>query len=163
MSKLFDFIFAPDKYQLTQKLYVLFFDIFIFSFPPQLWIALSEIWNQSTSPYMICFHSPKDVIKNYEFDVELVTQMPTSMHGSKEGHTGYIYRRCKSSSTTVTTSTAAHLGEEREYCDPLFRSAQETVKCGLHAIKANVDAKVEEKMSNNNRTKRVPGGKKTST
>jgi hypothetical protein len=104
---------------------------------------------------MICFHSPKDVIKSYEFDVELVAQMPTSMHGSKEGHTGYIYRRKQS----AVASTADLVAGDGECCDPLFASAQETVKRGLHAIKAEVDAKVEEKM--NIRTKRVPG-KRTS-
>ncbi len=33
------------------------------------------------------------MIERYEFDVELVVQMPTSMHGSAEGHMGYIYKR----------------------------------------------------------------------
>jgi hypothetical protein len=125
------------------------------------------MWNHSTSPYLICFHSPKDVIKSYEFDVELVTQMSTSMHGSKEGHTGYIYRRTNKSAAT-SSATAHEEGEKQQgsdrnnHCDPLFTAAQEMVKCGLHAIKAEVDAKVEEKM--NNRTKRrVPGKKTTAT
>lgn len=69
------------------------------------------MWNRSSSPYLICYHGPKDIIETYEFDVELVTQRQTSMHGSKEGHMGYIYQRKPVKSFDPTA------------CDPLFRSA----------------------------------------
>ena len=65
-------------------------------FPPPLWLELSKMWNRSQSTYLICYHSPKDIIHSYEFDVELVTQKMTTMHGSEEQHMGYIYRRRKS-------------------------------------------------------------------
>lgn len=60
---------------------------------------------------MICYHGPKDIIETYEFDVELITQKPTSMHGSKEGHTGYIYKRM------------TRRAFDTEACDPLFKTA----------------------------------------
>ena len=83
-----------------------FTHVYMFSigFPPALWCVLSDMWNRSTSQYLICYHGPKDIIHSYEFDVELVTQTPTSMHGSKEGHMGYIYRRTATTTTTTSNS-----------------------------------------------------------
>ena len=52
------------------------------------------MWNRSRSSYLICFHSPRDIIDSYEFHVKLLVQTPTSMHGSNEGHAGYVYERC---------------------------------------------------------------------
>ena len=86
---------------------------------------------------MICFHSPKDVIDSYEFDVELLAQIPTSMHGSKEGHMGYVYRR-KSLAAAET---------QGEACDPLFAEAQQLVASGFPALKAKVDAIVKDKQN----------------
>ncbi len=37
------------------------------------------------------------MIDRYGFNVELIVQTSTSMHGSSEGHTGYIYRRVEPS------------------------------------------------------------------
>ena len=33
------------------------------------------------------------MVERYGFDIELIVQASTSMHGSSENHTGYIYRR----------------------------------------------------------------------
>jgi hypothetical protein len=95
------------------------------------------MWNRSSSPYLICYHGPRDIIKNYEFEVELVTQTSTSMHGSKEGHMAYIYQRVP----------LKPLELELQPCDPLFASAWEKVQGGLDTLRGEVTAKVEEKMS----------------
>merc|ERR1711935_355086 len=90
---------------LEAKTFDPFTHVYMFSigFPPPLWTKLSEMWNSSGSSselegsrnceYLICYHGPKAIIEDYEFDVTLLAQMPTSMHGSKEGHMGYIYKR----------------------------------------------------------------------
>jgi hypothetical protein len=120
--------------------------MFSIGFPPKLWVQLSKIWNQSRSNYLVCYHSPKDIIKAYHFDAELVVQTATSMHGSKETHSGYIYRR---------RSLASTLNKEakEEYCDPCFASAWAKVNQGIMAIKEEVDAKLEARMESRTTTR----------
>uniref|UniRef100_A0A7S1FSM1 DOT1 domain-containing protein n=1 Tax=Corethron hystrix TaxID=216773 RepID=A0A7S1FSM1_9STRA len=83
-----------------------FTHVYMFSigFPPYLWSNLAEKFNSSDSPWLICYHPPRHIIKKYAFNVELVVQMTTSMHGSSEGHMAYIYRRCQPQ--TVSSGTA---------------------------------------------------------
>lgn len=107
----------------------------IHRFPPDLWVDLSEMWNSSSSAYLICYHSPKDIIKSYEFNVELVTQTSTSMHGSKEGHMAYIYKRVPSKP------------ESLQGCDPAFAGAWDRVQSGLEPLREDVTAKVQARMS----------------
>jgi Histone methylation protein DOT1 len=116
-----------------------FTHVYMFSigFPPALWCELSEKWNRSSSPYFICYHGPKDIINSYEFDAELIVQTSTSMHGSKEGHTGYIYRR---TGNRFKTSAGAPV------CDPLFAETWGMVQNGFESLKQHVDSTVEEKM-----------------
>lgn len=113
-----------------------FTHVYMFSigFPPALWIELAEIWNQSTSSYMICFHSPKDIIDCYEFDVEILAKTPTSMHGSKEGHTGYVYRRKSRKSLSA-------------YVDPLFTDGIEKINGGLRSLRDWTATTLDEKIS----------------
>ena len=115
--------------------------IFVARFPPALWVYLSEAWNRSKSPYMICFHGPKSIIDSYEFDVELLAQMPTSMHGSKEGHTGYIYQR------KGLRKQEAQAYIQDAPCDPVFLEAYNQVRGGLSVVRQAVDEKVEETWS----------------
>jgi hypothetical protein len=95
------------------------------------------MWNRSSSPYLVCYHGPKDIIECYEFDVELITQTPTSMHGSKEGHAGYIYRR------SPMKNGRKDLGFS---CDPYYKEAWEKVQSGLASLKEDVDSQVDESM-----------------
>ena len=78
------------------------------------------MFNKSASPYLICFHSPKIIVERYEFDVELLVQTPTSMHGSSEGHMGYLYKR--SSTAMQKKKDAAECS-----CDALYQSAHSLV------------------------------------
>jgi hypothetical protein len=104
-------------------------------FPPSLWVELSEMWNRSSSSFLICYHGPRDIVQNYDFDVELIVQTPTSMHGSKEGHMGYIYHRKNSTSS----------GKE-PLCDRLFSNAWASVKRGSESLQREVNATLERKM-----------------
>ena len=120
-----------------------FTHVYMFSigFPPSLWLKLSDMWNASRSRFLICYHSPKDIIHNYEFDVELVTQMPTSMHGSKEGHMGYIYKR----NGDVNTAT--------NECDPVFAAAWDLVRNGLGELHEHVSKHVSDVMDSGRKTR----------
>jgi hypothetical protein len=71
---------------------------------------------------MICYSGPKHMIVDYEFHLELIKQLPTSMHGSKEGHMAYIYRRRSSSMSPITVH------ERTTPCDPLFQAAWDRVR-----------------------------------
>jgi Histone methylation protein DOT1 len=124
-----------------------FTHVYMFSigFPPKLWHTLSKMWNASSSSYLICYHSPKYIIQRYTFNVELVVQTPTSMHGSKEGHTGYIYQRKGRAFTKPS---------EPPTMDPFFASAARTVDGGLDRLRYYVNAKVAEQMHSTTRRTR---------
>ncbi len=72
--------------------HVYMFDI---GFPPTLFYEIADRFNRSRCPYLICYHGPKLIAERYGFNVELLTQIHTSMHGSSEGHTAYFYKRGK--------------------------------------------------------------------
>jgi hypothetical protein len=92
-------------------------------FQQTLWDSLARTFNRSSSPYLICYEAPKYIIRTYKFDVELLTQTSTSMHGSKEGHTGYIYRRRMGSNSKPLLP------------DKMFRTALEVIEGGLIPMK----------------------------
>ena len=124
----------------TAKVFDPFTHVYMFSigFPPTLWLNLAKIWNRSSSPFLICFHGPRDIIRDYEFDAVLLAQTPTSMHGSKEGHTGYVYRR---------QSSQANMSCVEGVIDPVFTAGIELVRGGSHHVKEWVQFTLEKKMS----------------
>mmetsp|Transcript_26057 Transcript_26057/g.71470 ORF Transcript_26057/g.71470 Transcript_26057/m.71470 type:complete len:404 (+) Transcript_26057:220-1431(+) len=141
---------------LEAKTFDPFTHVYMFSigFPPDLWIQLSDMWNSSHSGhcrFLICYSGPKDIIGCYEFDVELLAQMPTSMHGSKESHMGYIYRR----TTEKKDSNGGGLSSKTSFlpCDPLFRPSYNLIKKGLNYLEREVDRQVEEEMGGSRRTR----------
>ena len=91
------------------------------------------MFNKSQSEYLICYHGPKAIIEEYEFDVELLAQTSTSMHGSKEGHMGYIYKR----KTPITRS-------KPDTCDALFQKSWDLVREGLPPLHHDVKRQVDE-------------------
>lgn len=121
-----------------------FTHVYMFSigFPPPLWLKLSEMWNQSQASYLICYHAPKDIIHEYEFDVELIVQMPTSMHGSKEGHMGYIYKR-----------KPALRRPDLDACDPVFAPSWKLVQSGLTELHDSVSTQVSDLMDTGRKTR----------
>ena len=93
------------------------------------------MFNASRSQYLICFHPPKAIIEKYRFEVELITQTPTSMHGSSEGHSGYIYKRRNVIPSAVPVA-----------CDEAYLEAYELVKCGLATLCDTVVERVDKEL-----------------
>lgn len=114
--------------------HVYMFDI---GFPPTLFEQLSEIFNRSCSPYLICYHAPRLIVDRYKFQVELLCQQNTSMHGSSENHTGYIYRR-----KDFQSVMSSGLLDDVVPCDPLFKESWSHVQKGLHHMCALVNDKL---------------------
>jgi hypothetical protein len=118
-----------------------FTHVYMFSigFPPELWVQLSEQWNNSNPKvcqYLICYHGPRDIVERYRFQVELVAQTTTSMHGSKEAHMGYVYQRISirdSSASSLRSRTSSRLS-----CDPLFEGSFRLVQEGLVSLQREV-------------------------
>ena len=92
------------------------------------------MFNNSHCPYLICFHSPKVIIETYEFEVELITQTPTSMHGSSEGHSGYLYRR---------VGGVEELSKGTVVCDAVYRDAYKLVNSGMEKLREAVSQRVD--------------------
>ena len=114
------------------------------------------MWNRSQSEYLICYHPPRKIIDLFEFDVELLAQTQTSMHGSKEGHTGYIYRRTRSSNGSFRSEKRNHSrnsstcdddnDDDGVLCDPLYVDAWKLVKSGFGPLHRQVTSQIDEEM-----------------
>lgn len=120
--------------------HVYMFDI---GFPPKLFKQLGEMFNRSQSEYLICYHGPKLMVDRYGFNVELITQAPTSMHGSSEGHMGYIYRR---------KGKPPKIGHDLDLldgvpCDKLFTKAWKSCKQDIGKHLESVKAQVSESLN----------------
>ena len=134
-----------DATTLDPFTHVYMFDI---GFPPALFRALAEKFNRSQSPYLICYHGTRLIIDRYGFDVELLTQIPTKMHGSSEGHTGYIYKRrtYHNQGNIIKRESLLPMIVENDdvennssiLCDPLFKEAWDIVKKGRQALTEEV-------------------------
>ena len=111
-----------DATTLDPFTHVYMYDI---GFPPKLMEYLSDIFNRSCSAYLICYHPPSLMIDRYYFDIVLICQQNTAMHGSGENHQGYIYKRA-----TVTNNSSPDIP-----CDPIFADAWNIVKSGLTTIR----------------------------
>lgn len=106
--------------------------MFDIGFPPALFYEIADRFNRSRCPYLICYHGPRLIAERYGFEVELITQVQTSMHGSSEGHTAYFYKKkpvappnagtAGGSSSTRATRAAAPA------CDPLFKAGLDLCK-----------------------------------
>ena len=126
--------------------HVYMFDI---GFPPKLFKELGRMFNKSQSDYLICYHGPKLMVERYGFHVELIVQAPTSMHGSSEIHTGYIYQR---------TGQKQKPGKGLPLvfgvpCDPLFADAWKSTKRDMDNIYRDVNRQVSDSL-NSQRPKR---------
>jgi len=126
-----------------------FTHVYMFSigFPPKLWRKLADMFNRSKSPYLICYHAPRIIVDRYDFSVELLVQAPTSMHGSSEGHMGYIYRR-RGVSTKNNRSE-----KEKVACDPVFQKAWKLARSNVDEVKSFVDSQIHEQYSCGRRTR----------
>lgn len=57
---------------------------------PQLFEHISKAFNDSRSPWLTCYHGPKLIIEKYNFNVTLLAQIPTSMHGQTSSLLAHI-------------------------------------------------------------------------
>ena len=71
------------------------------------------------------------------------------MHGSAEGHQGYIYRRTKKANKRNSCSTS----QFETPCDPLFAKAWEVCREGLDVVSKHTSDEVEKHMGS--KSKRV--------
>lgn len=99
---------------------------------------IAKLFNiSSRAKHFISYKRPDDIINVYGFQVKLITQFQTSMTGSREGHTCYIFRR-------IGACGEGAKEECRGFpCDPLFSNALETCMGGYDATKHYVDKEVE--------------------
>ncbi len=119
------------------------------------------MFNRSESPYLICYHGPKLIIERYGFNVELLVQSPTSMHGSSEVHSGYIYRRVESLQNNKGTTkpkkcTKRRTKKEKDdrvlldgeiLSDPLFANAWKSTRRDLVPVLEDVRNQVLNNLS----------------
>lgn len=71
-------------------------------FPPPLQQSIANKFNTSVhARYLVSYRPPHRVIHEYGYNVELVDQLSTSMHGSGEVHTAYFYKRILTESPAV--------------------------------------------------------------
>ena len=126
--------------------HVYMFDI---GFPPRLFHQLAEMFNNSQSEYLICYHAPRLMIDDYGFNIELIHQTPTSMHGSAEGHQGYIYRRDMN-----VKSNARKACKTKTFgvpCDPLFATAWKMCRGGLDPLLKYTSDEVQKQWGGSNK------------
>lgn len=126
--------------------HVYMFDI---GFPPRLFHQLAEMFNNSQSEYLICYHAPRLMIDDYGFNIELIHQTPTSMHGSAEGHQGYIYRRDMN-----VKSNARKACKTKTFgvpCDPLFSNAWKMCRGGLDPLLKYTSDEVQKQWGGSNK------------
>lgn len=102
------------------------------------------MFNKSQSEYLICYHGPRLMIDDYGFNIELIVQTPTSMHGSAEGHSGYIYRR--NHHVKPSKGKACKTEKFGVPCDPLFAKAWEMCRSGLESVSKHNSEEVEKHM-----------------
>jgi hypothetical protein len=127
---------VTDAYTFDPFTHVYMFDI---GFPPTLFEKLSDMFNRSCSTYLICYHAPRLIVDRYKFQVELLCQQNTAMHGSSENHTCYIYRR-----TGFTENNIQGVDHDDVIpCDPLFKDSWSHVRKGL----CHMSSLVQDKLS----------------
>lgn len=84
---------VDDAASLDPFTHVFMYDI---GFSPYTLGRLASVFNNSTTPrYLVSFQKPKDTIHAYGFMVRAIGTCVTSMSGSNERHTAYIYRACR--------------------------------------------------------------------
>lgn len=138
-------------------------------FPPDVMDKYAAIYNLSDAPFLVSFHGPRKIIELYQFAVECMGQIVTSMAGSSEVHTCYFYRRhsqpiCPQDDTEqnpVETEKRIGLIEE-EFddipikllsVDPIFQSGFEIINRGHDGVIAWIESFFGQQLCNG-RTRR---------
>lgn len=135
--------------------HIYMFDI---GFPPKLFDQLAIMFNRSQSPYLICYHGPKIMIDRYGFEIELLAQTPTSMHGSSEGHSGYIYCRVKRRTNPKLNNKCPRIRTDHSdefACDPMFQQAWESTRRDLKKLSKDVKKIVIDNLSSSRSKRKI--------
>jgi len=82
-------------------------------FPPPLLAQEAVQFNKSQAKCLVSFQPPKVIMDTHGFDVRFLEKVSTSMHGSSERHSCFLYLREDFLSTSA-----------KPKCDPLFAEAQ---------------------------------------
>mmetsp|Transcript_58766 Transcript_58766/g.133037 ORF Transcript_58766/g.133037 Transcript_58766/m.133037 type:complete len:102 (+) Transcript_58766:725-1030(+) len=88
------------------------------------------------------------MLDRYGFDMEFIEKQATSMHGSSEGHTAYLYR------CTHAKKAPLSKAQKAPPVDPLFRECFEVLEAGPSKVLEWVDAKHQEDERMSGRTAR---------
>lgn len=105
--------------------------------------------------WFISYRPPRRVIEEYGYEVEFISQMMTSMHGSGEGHTVYFYKRAlplvraPARERLVTMPKRAGFDEEDEEisCDAAFADAVKLATGSVADLRQHADACVAEHLA----------------
>ena len=93
------------------------------SFPEALFFGLAKMFNKSKSSYLVSYQKPKLVIDKYKFHVREIGSVQSSMHGSREGHTAYLYERQRQEPNKRSNRFSQF--EDMIECDDRFKAAFE--------------------------------------
>lgn len=116
---------AYDAKSFDPFTHVYMFDI---GFPPNLFLHIAEcLRNSSSAKWVLCYHGPKLMCNEYGFEMELVKQLATSMHGSGEGHTAYLYKCTHAKARQAAARPAARPTDAQvlRSSDPVWRGGLE--------------------------------------
>jgi hypothetical protein len=83
--------------------------------PDDLYEIAKKFHASQTTLYIACYQHEKDM-QEYGYDVKLLAKVRTSMRGSQQGHTCYIYKR---------NDVKEHCEAGEPKCDELFRRGLE--------------------------------------
>jgi len=85
-------------------------------FPPPLQQRIAEKFNNSVhARYLVSYRPPHRVIHEYGYEVELVEQSNTSMHGSGESHMAYFYKRTNTPAQPTASSFKIKIPKRRNF------------------------------------------------
>lgn len=112
------------------------------SMPPVLHHQMSKMFNRSQAEYLICYRGPKEMIKNYGFNIKLIVKAPTYMTVSAECHQVYIYRHLKNQPVSACNLNDVNLTFGLP-CDPRFSDAWRQCWAGLEKLHEYVAGEVQ--------------------
>ncbi|KAJ1460364.1 hypothetical protein M885DRAFT_612421 [Pelagophyceae sp. CCMP2097] len=121
--------------------HVYMFDV---GFPPPLLGQLATMFNQSaTAKCLITYQAPRIIIDEHGFEVTFLERISTSMHGSSERHSCYVYTRGVENRSTK--------------CDAYFAPARQAVAAkDEHDFLSEVRRRLDMSQNEAPRRKRSP-------
>ena len=112
-------------------------------FPPHVSAQIFAAFNASRhTKYLVCFHRPPLVLGKWGLEAAYVGRVQTSMSGSSEKHTCYIYKalgtRDISDGYAGEVAAAAVTGGNRRAVDPVFAASMRLLDADMDHYLASV-------------------------